>query len=357
MDRSRTRRSAMVAAMFALSFGGMVPAARALDVPVAKTTDIRLQQSLDALAQRARPGTLGVAVLDLQSGATARVNADQAFPMMSVFKAPVAAAVLSSIDEGKLSLQQKVTVNRADVLDGSAVPSIGAHFHGEQMTFTVEQLLKAAVSESDNTAVDALVKVVGGPQVVTAYLHAHGIDGMRVDMDEAGVHWVFQNLQPGQQPPANETGQAQLERYRRGFQAFLDDPRNRSTPDAAVLFLRKLVGHELLSQPSTQHLLDLMAAQTIPNRLRAGLPHGVRLADKTGSSGSLEGRTAAYNDMGIISWPNGHTVLVAAFLTNSNASTQARDALFADIARAAVAASNPCVSTTTDHPRACGKGL
>lgn len=340
MNLSRTRRAAL-AAMLTLSFACMAPLANALDAPAAQATDARLQQALAALAQRAQPGMLGVAVLDLKTGAAARVNADQAFPMMSVFKAPVAAAVLAGIDQGKLSLQQQVTVNRADVLAGSAVPSVGAHFRGEQMTFTIEQLLKAAVSESDNTAVDALVKVVGGPQVVTAFLHTHGIDGMRVDTDEAGVHWVFQQLQPGQEPPAHESEQAANERFRRGYQAFLADPRNRSTPDAAVSFLRKLVGQELLTPSSTKHLLDLMAAQTIPNRLRAGLPKGVQLADKTGSSGTLEGKTAAYNDIGILTWPNGHTVIVAAFLTHSSASTAQRDALFADIARAVVTGTHP----------------
>ena len=341
MDRSHARRSTMAAAIFALSFACMAPSVKALDVPAAKAPDIRLQQAVDALAQRARPGTLGVAVLDLKSGAEASVNAGQAFPMMSVFKAPVAAAVLSRVDEGRLSLQQQVTLTRADVVSGSAVPSIGVHFHGERMTFTVEQLLQAAVSESDSTAADALVKVVGGPQVVTAFLRAHGIDGMRVDMDEAGVARIFQDLGPGQQIPAKESAQASLERYRRGFKAFLASPANRSTPGAAVVFLRKLHGNELLTPASTRHLLDLMTAQTIPNRLRAGVPQGVRLADKTGSSDSLEGWTAAYNDIGILSRPDGHTVIVAAFLTDSHASEVQRDALFADIARAAVASFDP----------------
>jgi beta-lactamase class A len=253
----------------------------------------------------------------------------------------VAAAVLWRIDEGKLSLQQQVTLTRADVLSGSAVPSIGTHFHGERMTFTVEQLLKAAVSESDNTAVDALVKVVGGPQVVTAFLRVHGIDGMHVDLDEAGVGRIFQDLGPGQEVPAKESAQASLERHRRGFKAFLAAPYNRSTPDAAVMFLRKLHGRELLTPASTQHLLGLMAAQTIPNRLRAGVPQGVGLADKTGTSYSLEGKTAAFNDIGILSGPNGHTLIVAAFLTDSSASEAERDALFADIARAAAASFRP----------------
>lgn len=213
MDRSRTRCFAMVATMFAFLFVCLAPSAKALDVPAAKTPNVRLQQTLDALALSARPGTLGVAVLDLQSGAEVGVRADQAFPMMSVFKAPVAAAVLSRVDEGKLSLQQQVTLTRADVLSGSAVPSIGAHFRGERMTFTIEQLLKAAVSEGDNTAVDALLKVVGGPQVVSAFLRVHGIDGMRVDLDEAGVGRLFRDLKPGQEVPANESAQASLERH------------------------------------------------------------------------------------------------------------------------------------------------
>lgn len=341
MKGSRTHCFTLAVAMFALLFAGMVPSAKALDTPATRASDVRLQQTLDALAQRARPGTLGVAVLDLQSGVAASVHSDVAFPMMSVFKAPVAAAVLSRVDEGKLSLQQRVTLTRADVLKGSAVPSIGAHFRGDRMTFTVEQLLKAAVSESDNTAVDALVKVVGGPQVVTAFLRRHGIDGMRVDMDEAGVGRIFRDLGPGQELPATESAQASLERYRRGYQAFLAAPTNRSTLDAAVTFLRKLHGNELLTPASTRRLLDLMTAQTLPRRLRAGLPQGVRLADKTGTSGSLDGRTAAFNDIGILSGPDGHTVIVAAFLTDSPASDTQRNALFADIARAAAALFQP----------------
>lgn len=297
-----------------------------------------LQASLDALAQRARPGLFGVAVLDLQSGAEWRVNADRAYPMMSVFKAPVAAAVLSRIDEGTLSLQQQVTLTRADIQDGSAVPSIGAHFRGERMAFTVEQLLTAAVSESDNTAADALVRLIGGPGAVTAFLRKHGIDGMRVDLDEAGISRVFSGLQPGEQLSANESPRQALQRRRRGYQAYLADPRNRSTPDAAIAFLRKLWRNELLSPVATQRLLTLMDGQTLPNRLRAGLPAGARWADKCGTSDTLDGETAAYNDIGILRWPDGHTIIIAAFLTASHATKEDRDGLFAELGRAVAAA-------------------
>ncbi|WP_266160422.1 class A beta-lactamase [Dyella silvatica] len=310
-------------------------------VAIQASTHADLQASLDALAQRARPGHLGITVLDLSSHSQWRVNASSAYPMMSVFKAPLAAVVLAQVDQGRLSLQQQVVITRAEVVDGTAVPSIGTHFHGERMSFSVERLLVAAVSESDSTAADALMKTVGGADVVTAFLREHGIAGMRVDLDEAGVESIFQDLPQGVQPAADETTQQTLRRHQRGFQAFLADPRNRSTPDAAADFLDKLWRRQLLSPESSQRLLNLLYAQTIPNRLRRGLPAQIKLADKCGTAKGLEGRTAAYNDIGILSLPNGHTVIVAAFLTDSTAKDIDLEALYADLGRSVVTALQP----------------
>ena len=145
-----------------------------------------------------------------------------------------------------------------------------------------------------------------------------------------------QALQPAQastQPPANETAAQKAQRLQGGYQAFLADPRNRSTPDAAISFLRKLSRNELLSPRTTQYLIDLMAAQTVPRRLRSGLPAGVSLADKCGTSETVNGRTAAFNDIGILTWPDGRTVLVAAFLTGSAASEAELESIFADLGR------------------------
>lgn len=318
----------------------MQTALPAVAAPATHAIHAALQGKLEALARRAQPGVLGIAVLDPQSGERWQTNADRAYPMMSVFKAPVAAAVFARIDSGALSMEQTVTLTRADVVGGSAVPSIGARFHGDRMSFTVRQLLEAAVSDSDNTAVDALLKLVS-PRDVTAFLRARGIAGMRVDMGEAGVDGVFEQLAPGQQPPANETDKEQELRLQRGYRAYLADPRNRSTPDAAADFLLQLQRGALLSPSSTHALLTLMQAQTQPNRLRQGLPHGMQLADKCGTSYTLDGLTAAYNDIGILSWPDGRSVIVAAFLTASTAPKAQRDALFAELARTVAATLQP----------------
>jgi beta-lactamase class A len=298
-----------------------------------------LQARLDALARRARPGTLGVMVLDLESGRRWRVNADRAYPMMSVFKAPLAAVVLSQIDNGRLSFDHKVTLTRADLRPGASL--IARDFKGESMEFTVGDLLGYAVSKSDNTAADALLNLVGGSPAVMRFLKRHGIKGMRIDTGEGEVAHVFSGLGRLAKPPADETPVERQRRLMRGYHAFLTDPRNHSTPGAAVDFLQKLWQRKLLSPRSTQYLLELMYGQTFPKRLVAGLPAGVRLAHKSGTSVTVDGKTAAFNDIGIIAWPDGRSVIVAAFLTASDAAKAVRERIFADLAREIVAALHP----------------
>ncbi len=291
-----------------------------------------LQTRLNELARGINSGTLGISVLDAQSGTQWRINSDNAYPMMSVFKVPLAAVVLERIDQGRVSLQQQITITRAELRGG--VSAINNNFHGDRMTFTVQQLLHKSVSLSDNTATDALIKLIGGPASVTAFLRSHGIEGMRVDLDEEGVSDLLTGRRSGEPLSANETPQARDSRLRSGLRSFLADPRNRSTPDAAVIFLKKLQDEVLLSPSSTRYLLDLMQAQMMPSRLRNGLPAGVTLADKCGTSTRLHGITAAYNDVGIMTWPDGRSVIVVVFLTASKATQAEHDRLFSTIARA-----------------------
>lgn len=290
-----------------------------------------LQDRLDALARRAQPAKLGVTVLDLRSGQAWRVGAGRAYPMMSVFKAPLGAAVLARVDRGELSLDQPVTLTRADLRLGRS--AIVDHFRGESMRFTVRELLTAAVGDSDNTAADALLPLAGGPAGVTAYLRAHGIDGLRVDRGEGGIHRDVMGLDAHDQPPAHESPAQADARIRRGYFAYMAGPRDTSTPDAAATFLRQLWQGRLLSPTSTHWLLDTMT-HTQPFRIEPGLPQGVRFAHKGGTSATFEGTTAAFNDIGVIAWPDGHAVVVAAFLTGSKASAKERDALFAELGRA-----------------------
>jgi beta-lactamase class A len=301
----------------ALGFGillGISRSACAADLAAAPASS--LQKELNGLARQARPGTLGITVSDLKTGRTWQVNADRSYPMMSVFKAPLGAAVLSESDQGKLSLDRAVIIGREDLMT-TGVSEIARTFHGDRETFTVRQLLAAAVSDSDNTAADVLLDLVGGPGAVTAFVRAHGIAHMRVDRSEEEIAREFQQ---------------------QGYAAYLRDPRDRATPDDAALFLQKLWRGNLLSAASTRHLLRLLYAQTVPDRLRAGIPARVRFADKCGTSYTIGGVTAAFNDIGILTWPDGHTVILAAFLTASDAPVTRMNALYRSIAQTIVRA-------------------
>jgi len=296
-----------------------------------------LQSKLAALARRAKPAQLGIAVLDTSSGKRWGVNADASFVMMSVFKSPVAAAVLSQIDAGKLSFDQRVTLTPADLVDGSAIPSVGEKLEAGQTVFTVRELLTGAVSESDNTAVDALIRLVGGARVVAGYLRGHGITDLHVEVGEGEVARISNHLQPGDVMPAHETAAQALKRKKLGYADLLADPRNRSTPAAAVDYLRKLTAGELLSAPSTRMLMDLMRKQTIPFRLRGGIPAGADFGDKSGTSSTVGGRNVAWNDIAFMTLADGRQVLMAVFLKDTAMPKPQRDVLFADIARAVAA--------------------
>lgn len=305
----------------------------------------QLQSQLSTMARSVAPAQLGIAVLDLSSGKSWGVDASVPFIMMSVFKAPVAAAVLSQVDAGKLSMDQSVTLAPPDVVEGSAVPSVGEQVAAGRTRFTVRELLIGAVSQSDSTAVDALIKLVGGAQTVTAFLQRNGIAGMHVDTGERDIGRVSNHLRPGQALPAHETKAQALQREKLGYQNMLADSRNRSTPSAAVDFLRKLAAGQLLRPQSTALLIDLMRKQTVPSRLRGGIPAGVDFADKTGSSMTVDGKNAAWNDIAIMTLANGRRIFIAVFLKDTAMPKPQRDVLFADIARA-VAAGLPALDAS-----------
>jgi len=181
-------------------------------------------------------------------------------------------------------------------------------------------------------AVDVLIRVLGGPQALTAFLREKGLPQMIVRDDERGMARLSAHLMGAEQPPAGETEKQQQQRESAGYQDFLAAPPNTTTANTSALFLKKLWQRELLSVTSTHYLQDLMYAQTVPSRLRGGLPAGARLADKTGTSG-IDGKTAAWNDMGLISWPDGQAVIIAAYLSDTSATQAERDGLFAELAR------------------------
>ena len=244
-------------------------------------------------------GTVGFAAVDLASGRTLALHPDDAFPMQSVFKLPIAIEVLRQADAGKLDLERKLALGAADARR-SVAPAIVP-----PGTWTIRALLEAMVVQSDNAACDKLLALVGGPAVVDARMRALGVEGIRIRFSE------------------------------RDMTAGKGD--NTATPAAMTALLGKLARRELGLAPPTAPALEelLLRVVTGPDRLKGALPPTTPVAHKTGSSATRKGKTAATNDVGLISLPDGRRIAIAVFVHNSPADEKTRELTIARLARAA----------------------
>jgi beta-lactamase class A len=239
------------------------------------------------------------------NGELVSLNGQQHFPMQSVYKLPIGMAVLEQIDHGKLTLDQKVSVNPGEyVRVGQHSPIRDKNPRGVELP--LKDLLKYAVSESDGTASDVLMRVVGGAAVVRDYLHNLGIEGLMVLDTE------------------KEIGKSPEVQYR-----------NWATPEAALALLKVVADGRSLTPESHKLLLELLTeTPTGLKRIKGQLPSGTVVAHKTGTGGG-EGMISAVNDIGLITLPNGKALAIAVFISDTKLDRDSAEAVIAKISRAA----------------------
>jgi len=251
-------------------------------------------------------GHTGAAALLIETGETASFHGADRFPMQSVYKFPIAMAVLHDVDRGLLRLDQTVKVAKAEMVP-PALHSPIRDRHPAGANLTLRELLRYAVSESDGTASDVLLRLAGGGERVTQYLHDLGIRGIMIATTEM------------------EMSRDTAVQYR-----------NWAQPGEMVALLRAFHEGRGLEPASRMLLHDLMVhTSTGPNRLKALLPPGTIVAHKTGTSGTNGGLTPATNDVGIITLPDGRHAAVAVFVSDSPAGVAVRERVIARIARKA----------------------
>ncbi|MDT0354253.1 class A beta-lactamase [Herbaspirillum huttiense F1] len=241
-------------------------------------------------------GRLGVSLVDTAGGRHWGYRADERFPMCSTFKFLAAAAVLRRVDEGKEQLARRIVYRQQDLVPYS--PTTGKHTGGDGLSLA--QLCQAAITLSDNTAANLMLESMDGPAGMTRFVRSLGDELTRLDRNE---------------PTLNE--------------AVPGDPRDTTTPAAMTADLRQLVLGNALTPASRQQLAQwLVANQTGNKRVRAGLPKGWKVGDKTGT-----GRLGTANDVGVVWTEKGAPLLFAVYLTE-NAATDARgDAVHAEVGR------------------------
>jgi len=288
---------------------------------------------------RAFPGKTGIAVERVDGGGVVGQRLDNMFPQQSVSKLWVALTVLDRIDQGQLQFSTPVRVTYDDFTMFQSRIKNRVIANGPQ-TETVYNLLELAVTKSDNTANDKLMWIAGGPDAVNQTLRAKGITNVRFGPGErelqsgvAGFAWR-QSYGPGnnwfnaRRKVSSATRSAAMQRY-------LANPIDGATPRGMVRALSMLARGELLSPASTKALLRLMERTTSgPKRLKAGVPSGWEFGHKTGTGQSCCGFSTGYNDVGIMTAPDGTRYAVAVLLANTTASVPQRMSLMQSITRA-----------------------
>ena len=308
-----------------------------LDRPGQPASGDHLKAIIAGLTEQAKPGVFAIEIEDVSSGKRWSSMSTEQMPMLSDFKAVIAAVTLSQVQEGRLSLRQTLHLKTGDYVPGSAKPSLGAALLAGKHTASIQELLKAAVSESANTSVDALLHIIGGPAVATAFLRQHGIVDMTVMMNEREMSAASSGNDAAFLGSTFPSTVGPEDREKAGYTAFVAHPPNVTTAQASAVFLQKLFKRDLLHEKETRYLLSLMEAQTVLNRLRDGVPAGILFADKTGTGSSFNSFTSAYNDMGLIVYPHHHCVIVVGLFKNSPLPSEVMDQLFRTLAQAVVA--------------------
>jgi beta-lactamase class A len=285
-------------------------------------------------------GDVGIAVKDLQTGFTTHYDGNSHFPQQSVSKFWVTLTALDKADRGELSLHSPVTVTKSDLTLFNQPIAYLVNKAGGYVT-TLSDLMSRAMQQSDNTANDVLLWRAGGPEAVRDFLSRKGISGIRFGPGER----VMQSRIAGMEWKSSYMGQAFYAARnavpapvrRAAFERYVADPVDGATPLGTVDALAKLKRGELLSPSSTDRLLRIMSnTKTGPRRLKGGLAPGWSLAHKTGTGQVLGAVQSGYNDIGIVTAPDGRSYAVAVLIRKTSAPIPNRMEMMQSVTRAVV---------------------
>jgi beta-lactamase class A len=225
--------------------------------------------------------------------------------MQSVFKLPLAIAILHQVDLGSLHLDQPVRFLPEDRIPHAYSP-LQDKYPEAGVDLPLRELLRLTVSLSDNVAADILLRTAHGPASAGDYIASLGVEGFHLRDGERTLH------------------QDVTAQYRNWFE-----------PAGAVQLLRQICDHSPLTPTSTELLLSWMENSVQTDRLQGDLPPGTRVAHKAGTSDVDHGIAHATNDIGLITLPDGRRLAIAVFITDSMADEATRKKVIARIARAA----------------------
>lgn len=286
-------------------------------------------------------GNVGIAVRRVDADWTVSWNGTALYPQQSVSKLWVAMSLLDNVDRGKLRMTDTTTITPKDLTLFHQPTAAMVTRSG--WTTTLQDLFYRAMTQSDNTANDTLLRVSGGSEAVRGFLARRFISNIRFGPGErmlqattAGLDWR-QDYSIGRNFYAARNALPMSARNK-ALDNYLASPPDGAAPNSIVLALAKLKRGEMLSPASTRLLLSTMAeAKTGPQRIKGGVPAGWSYAHKTGTGQDLPPRSTGFNDVGIMTAPDGTSYAIAVMIGSTTVSIPERWALMQGVARAVAA--------------------
>jgi len=354
MTSSRQRLGKRLALAIVVAASAQVSASAAMQPRVAPAPAYRLPV---AQAPRVQPapqyirdrvnelgrnfnGRVGIAVRSVDEGWSTGWKAEELYPQQSVSKLWVSITALDAVDKGRVRLTDRVSFSRTDLT--LFHQPIAAKILGGGYSTTLDDLMFKAITTSDNTANDKLMRSVGGAEAVRRMIAAKGLGAIRFYNGEralqskiAGLIWS----------PSYSIGNAFYEARnalpksvrKAAFDRYVEDPYDGASPAAIARALASLKRGELLSPESTRRLLWIMGnTKTGANRLKGGLETGWSLSHKTGTGQVLGPYQAGYNDIGILTAPDGRSYSVAVMIKKTSVPLPTRMTLMNNVVRAVI---------------------
>jgi len=288
---------------------------------------------------RAFPGKTGIAVQRIDGEWALAQRGPDLFPQQSVSKLWVTLAVLDAVDQGRMKMDQRVRIGPEDLVVFHQPLAARVRAEGS-VTMSVRDLIETAITHSDNLANDSLLRAVGGPAAVRAFIAKKDLGSIRFGPGErllqagtAGLAWqqsysVGRNFETARAALPAAARQAAMNNY-------LANPVDGASPAAIASALTRLARGTLLSPESTEYLQGVLSrTKSGPRRLKAGLPPGWQFMHKTGTGQNLGGMTAGYNDIGIATAPDGTRYAIVVMMGSTTAGIPARMALMQSVSSA-----------------------
>lgn len=246
-----------------------------------------LKRNIESIAKE-HDLKLGFALYDFQTKETIQINADDRFPMQSVYKFPIAIATLDCIEKGEFNLIDTICVTKQELYHDIWSPISERYPNGVDLP--ISELILYMVAHSDNLATDIILEKIGSPAKAQQIIDSLGAKDIRIQNTESELQ---------------SSWDIQFENY--------------ATPNAMLDFVVDYGNGILLSEESNKYLWEILRSSSSGSVKRYIPEDKANVGYKTGFSGeSAEGIIAAQNVVAIMEFENGKKVAFVIFITDSS---------------------------------------